>query len=335
MYVQCLLLGRYHVSASYSIVCDPLAYVQHDFILPGLLKMSNRLSILRPNNVVPLKPNSQWPTSLITSSPSRATPLSRVTKSSREDVVTSPRRESTTSPVCVRDQPRQPEAVLLCSGQSCLQLPEDTGGRRSDVSSDVSCSIRAIDVAGVGWRVRWRHLDVSEYVVSDFGFRRQLLSESLGMTQRKSIRSKRELERDIVSTAHRHISASQLPGAVKPSSRAATNFADLKEALGASDGHGWTQAPPSECRNSMDEGSGREWQRENVIRRRMRSNSLVSGGSVENESPRKRTGLCRGLTLAKPSFSSNSSSPSFSIKSATPLIVTWAPIASGTSLIPA
>jgi len=284
--------------------------------------MSYRLSILGPSNVIPLKPpNSQSPPSRITSSQSRAT-LSRVVKSSRDDVMTSPRCQSMTSPVCVRDLTRRPEALLLCSGQTCLQLPEDTGSRPS--GSDVTSVVRGEDVAtGVGWRVRWRPLDVSEYVVSDFGFRRQLLSESLGMTQRKSIRSKTELERDIVSTAHKHISACQLPGAVKPSSRAATNFADLKESLVASGGHGWTQAPPPvEGRNSMDDGNGREWQRESVIRRRIRNNSFVSRGPDDDISPRKRTGLCRGLAFVKPLYSSNSSSsPSSSIASGTPLIM--------------
>lgn len=266
--------------------------------------MSYRLSILGPNYVVPLKADIQPPTSRITSSQSRATPLSRVTKSSRDDVMTSPRHLSMTSPVCVRDPPRQPEAVLLCSGQSCLQLPEDTGSRPN--GSDVTSASRGgVDVAGFGWRVRWRPLDVSEYVASDFGFRRQLLSESLGMTQRKTIGSREELERDIVSTAHKHISACQLPGAVKPSSRAATNFADLKEVLTASGGHSWTQAQPDECTNSMDEGNGREWQRENVFRRKGRSNSVVSRESGDERSPMKRTGLCRGLTFVKPSFSSS------------------------------
>lgn len=266
--------------------------------------MSYRLSILGPNYVVPLKAENQSPTSRITSSQARVTPLSRVTKSSRDDTMTSPRLLSMTSPVCVRDPPKQPEALLLCSGQSCLQLPEDIGSRPN--GSDVTSAVRGVGVAGVGWRVRWRPLDVSEYVVSDFGFRRQLLSESLGMTQRKTIRSKDELERDIVSTANKHISACQLPGAVKPSSRAATNFADLKEVLTGSGGHSWTQAQLEECRNSMDEGNGREWQRERVFRRRRgRSNSVVSRGSGDDRSPMKRTGLCRGLTFVKPSFSSS------------------------------
>lgn len=245
--------------------------------------MSLGLSILGPSNVVQLKPKGS-----LTSSSSSS---SLCINGSQSQVIDSVKRDhiSTRSPSVTERERDVP--ILLCSGYSCLRNSANSSTKYPSDTRQNGDAPRSR-----GWTTGWQHrrpLGVSEYALSEFGFRRQMLSQSIGMTQQKSFRNSNDLERDIASIAHRHISACQLPGSIKKSSRVAAGFADLKDVLATTDyERDWLETVVPRTRMS-DHNSSHHY---TIVTR-----SAVDEGNLLRG--RSRSGLCRGLALSAASSS--------------------------------